>query len=104
MEQTKSVPRGTITAAKRKKELLAKRQQAYQNAFATEGVTALGVKAVLEDLKKFCRANETCFHADPRIHAVLEGRREVMLRILDFTSLSLEELCVKYEGKVIPDA
>jgi hypothetical protein len=94
--------RKTVLHAKR--EELARRQMAYQNAFATEGLTALGVKAVLEDLKMFCRANATCFHADPRIHAVLEGRREVMLRILDFTTLSLDELCVKYEGRLIPDA
>ena len=49
-------------------------------------------KAVLEDLAKFCRASESCFHPDQRIHAALEGRREVWLRILEHVKLSEEEL------------
>ena len=47
---------------------------------------------VLIDLAKFCRANETCFHEDPRLHAVLEGRREVWLRIQEHLYLSSEDL------------
>lgn len=47
---------------------------------------------VLEDLARFCRANETCFHQDPRLHAVLEGRREVWLRIQQHINLSPEQL------------
>ena len=39
------------------------------------------VTEILSELAHFCRAFETCFHADPRIHAALEGRREVWLRI-----------------------
>ena len=44
------------------------------------------------DLRKFCRADESCFDADPRVHAAFEGRREVWLRINDFLTLSPEEL------------
>ncbi len=47
---------------------------------------------VARDLAKFCRADESCFDADPRVHAALEGRREVWLRINDFLTLSPEEL------------
>jgi hypothetical protein len=47
------------------------RQEAYR---------AIPVEALL-DLAEFCRANESCFHEDPRMHAALEGRREVWLRI-----------------------
>lgn len=47
---------------------------------------------VLVDLARFCRANETCYHEDPRAHAVLEGRREVWLRIQQHLQLSDEEL------------
>lgn len=47
---------------------------------------------VLKDLAKFCRAHETTFHADARIHAVLEGRREVWLKIERMLNLSAEEL------------
>lgn len=42
---------------------------------------------VLEDLAKFCRAHETTFHTDPRVHAALEGRREVFLRIQQHLNL-----------------
>lgn len=47
---------------------------------------------VLEDLAKFCRANETTYHPDPRTHALLEGRREVFQRIQNFLKLTPDEL------------
>lgn len=47
---------------------------------------------VLADLALFCRANATAFHPDPRVHAALEGRREVWLRIQDCLNLSPEEM------------
>lgn len=47
---------------------------------------------VLEDLAKFCRADESTFHPDSRIHATLEGRREVWLRIQNFLKLTPDEL------------
>lgn len=52
---------------------------------------ALGSVA-LEDLQRFCRGNDTCFHADARIHAALEGRREVYLRIMRYRTLSPEQI------------
>ena len=47
---------------------------------------------VLEDLALFCRANETCFHPDPRMHAVAEGRREVWLRIQQHLNMTPDQL------------
>lgn len=47
---------------------------------------------VLDDLAKFCRAHESTFHADPRVHAALEGRREVWLRIQQHLNLNDETL------------
>jgi hypothetical protein len=47
---------------------------------------------VLADLAPFCRAAETCFDRDPRIHAALEGRREVWLRIAKFSKLTNEQI------------
>lgn len=55
-------------------------------------------QAVLYDLAKFCRADETCFHEDPRLHAVLEGRREVFLRIQKHLNLTPEQLYALYAG------
>lgn len=71
------------------KALLQQRQRAYQLTFNPEGREQ---KQVLEDLAQFCRANETAFHPDPRMHAVLEGRREVWLRIQKYLNLSPEQL------------
>lgn len=63
------------------------RKRAYQLCFESPAG-----KQVLADLAVFCRATETCFHEDPRIHAVLEGRREVFLRIQKHLHLSSQEL------------
>lgn len=47
---------------------------------------------VLADLAVFCRATEPTFHADARLHALAEGRREVFLRIQKQLHLSDEQL------------
>jgi hypothetical protein len=47
---------------------------------------------VLKDLARFCRAHDSTFHKDPRIHAMLEGRREVWLRIQEMLQLDMEEI------------
>lgn len=56
---------------------------------------------VLRDLAKFCRATETTFHTDPRLHAALEGRREVWLRIQKQLGLTPEELFEARSGMPI---
>lgn len=78
-------------------EFFRQRKAAYQLAFSAASGTA-----VLEDLAKFCRASSSCFHADPRIHAALEGRREVFLRIREHLDLSPEEM-VEHYGAVLPE-
>lgn len=47
---------------------------------------------VLKDLAHFCRAHTSTFHPDPRIHAALEGRREVWLKIQEMLQLDIEEI------------
>lgn len=68
---------------------LFQRQQAYLATFPLESPT---VMLVLEDLSKFCRAQESTFNADPRVHALQEGRREVFLRISEYLNLSSKQL------------
>jgi len=70
---------------------LTKRSGAYRAIFA--GPVA---HTVLEDLAQFCRANESTYHPDPRVHAALEGRREVWLRIAAHLNLPDEELWKLY--------
>jgi hypothetical protein len=86
--------------ASKVKEFLAARQQAYQWVFNEEDQFA---KAVLKDLALFCRENKSCFHVDSRMHAVLEGRREVMLRIREHCNLDFKELWAIYGGNNGPN-
>jgi hypothetical protein len=73
---------------------LQQRKRAFQLAFSSPAG-----QIVLADLAKFCRAAESCYHDDPRKHAVLEGRREVFIRISDHLNLSTEQLYMLYGGK-----
>lgn len=74
-----------------------RRKQAYQLFKNTqEGTTFLA------DLARFCRANETCVVPNDRDKTlVLEGRREVWLRIQNHFGLSPEELLRLYAGPEI---
>lgn len=75
------------------KDLLRTRAQAYQQVFLSGGIHT---DRVLKDLAKFCRANESTYLADSRAHAVLEGRREVWLRIQQHTKLDPDALWKVY--------
>lgn len=77
------------------REQLFLRQRAYRTTFNPDSEMD---KIILEDLARFCRADETTFHPDPRIHAVLEGRREVFLRIMEHIGMDSEKLFLKYKG------
>lgn len=74
------------------KEILTDRQRAYHLAFKT----AAG-EAILADLAVFCRANETCVvPGDRDLTYVLEGRREVYLRIKTHLDLALDDLLERF--------
>lgn len=94
-EEKDEAPKKLNTLALARDKLFV-RQKAYINTFNNKSETD---KAVLEDLARFCRANESTFDPDPRVHAVLEGRREVFLRIMDHVGLGSEELWMKYTTK-----
>jgi hypothetical protein len=66
-----------------------RRKYAYQMVFDRNNKY---LHVVLKDLAKFCRAHESTYHSDARVHAVAEGRREVWLRISDHLNLSVDEL------------
>lgn len=95
MNEEKWVPESQKPVVRTREQQLADflqhRQRAYQLVFGSELA-----KTVLEDLAKFCRAEQTTFDPDPRIHAVLEGRREVWLRIQDHLKKNLETLLAQY--------
>lgn len=68
---------------------ISKRHTAYIRVFERKSPY---VETVLIDLAKFCRAHDSTFHKDPRIHAVLEGRREVWLRIQEYLQMTPDEI------------
>ena len=73
-------------------EFLRWRSRAYKVVFGDPRAAI-----VLADLARFCRASDTCFHANPRVHAALEGRREVWLRIQNHLRLTPEQLVEIYD-------
>lgn len=81
------------------KNLMRGRVFAYNQVFSKSNQYS---KAVLKDLAKFCRAHESTFNADARSHAVLEGRREVWLRIQEHLNLDAEEILELHKVRDIP--
>ena len=77
-------------------EYIRRRQRAYRAVFSGEGDKA-DIEFVMLDLAAFCRAYKPTFHpTNPKIQDLLEGRREVFQRIMDFTHLSHDTLYIKY--------
>lgn len=82
-------------AAGRLFDFLRRRRTWYQQTFRKDNYAA---QEVLIDLAQFCRANQTTFHDDPRVSAVLQGRHEVWLRITNHLHLTSEQLFALYNG------
>ena len=78
------------------RQFLTNRKRNYQSAFS-----GVGGEAVLADLARFCRADESTFDTDPRISALMEGRREVWLRITKHLNLSPDKLA-RYCPCIVP--
>lgn len=76
------------------REALMGRRTAYVQTF--RGPVA---HVVLKDLARFCRAHESTVHPDEKAMLVLQGRREVWLRIQNHLNLSPEQLWELYSGR-----
>lgn len=76
------------------KQIFTDRRRAFQRAFK---MTEAAGDAVLADLAVFCRATESCAVPGDRDRTfLLEGRREVWLRICDHLNLNDEQFFEKY--------
>jgi len=75
------------------KNFLQTRAQAYRLTFGVESS-----KKVLVDLSIFCKAEETTTHRNRDMSLILQGRREVWLRIRKHLNLTDEELWKIYHG------
>ena len=67
--------------------------QAYQVTFNSPAG-----QTVLLDMMSFCKFRTPI---DDRVD---EGKRQVVLRIMDFTSFSMEQLQALYRGRISPQA
>lgn len=83
------------------RDFLNSRRLAYIRVFDKANPDNPDVKALMDDLAKFCRAHESTFHPDARTHALLEGRKEVFLRIQQHLNLPEDELWALYSRKDI---
>lgn len=79
------------------RELL-RRQRAYRR-YKLGRATAEDIDTVQLDLAKFCRVFESTHAANPHDTALLNGRREVFMRMFDFSELDLAQLYRKYVGR-----
>lgn len=78
-------------------DFLRHRRRAYQLAMGSPAGNE-----VLSDLARFCRAIETCVvPGDHDRTLILEGRREVWLRITDHLHLTSEQLYALHAGRNI---
>lgn len=87
-----------VDIASRVLELIKRRKYAYQMVFDKNNKYT---QFVLSDLARFCRAHESTFDKDSRKHAVLEGRREVWLKIQEQLNLTEPELFELHKIKSI---
>lgn len=62
-------------------------QRAYHMVFGSPDG-----KIVLGDLVAYCFGRKSSFDPDARVHAFNEGRRDVLMRIQEFTTLTLDEI------------
>ena len=77
------------STADRLRKYFQRKQIAYQKVFDKDNVFT---EEVLRDLAKFCRAHDSTFHKDERAATLLEGRREVWLRIQEQLQLTTDQL------------
>jgi hypothetical protein len=76
------------------RQALGERRYAFQKTF--NGPLA---ELVLKDLARFCRAHESTFESTERDSLILEGRRQVWLRLQEHLRLSPDQLWVLYTGR-----
>lgn len=87
-------PGGLLDERGRALDFLRVRRSDYIECFSTPAG-----QRVLADLGAFCRAAETVWADDARLHAALTGRHEVWLRIQQHLQLGATELFRIFTGQ-----
>lgn len=84
---------------KKPEDIVEQRRRSYARVFFLGNPTEYDFRTVLDDLAVFCRAFETTHSADRDVSKMLEGRREVFLRIMEFGCLDFNELFQRYHTR-----
>lgn len=79
---------------KKRLHFLRTRRACYRDVF---GGNSLAVRRVMTDLKKFCRYQTSTFSTDPHMQSYLNGRRDVLERIIEALNLTDEQISRLYE-------
>lgn len=82
----------------RKQEYLRGRIGSYVRLFNNKAIAG-DAKAVLADLKRYCRGGQTPWADDARLHALLTGRNEVYTRIHQHMTMTFDELWELYNAE-----
>lgn len=82
-----------------KQEYLRGRIGSYVRLFNNKAIAG-DAKAVLADLKRYCRGGQTPWADDARLHALLTGRNEVYTRISQHMTMTFEELWELYNTEL----
>lgn len=82
----------------RKQEFLRGRIGSYVRLFSNKAIAG-DAKAVLADLKRYCRGGQTPWADDARLHALLTGRNEVFTRINQHMTMTFDELWELYNAE-----
>lgn len=88
--------------ARARRIILEQRKGAYTRVFVSGVPSKADRELVTADLRVFCRFNMTTFHPEERVHTLLTGRQEAYYRINDFTTMSVDELVLKYDQPPTP--
>lgn len=79
---------------KKRLQFLRTRRACYRDVFNGDDRS---VRRVMTDLKKFCRYQTSTFSTDPHMQSYLNGRRDVLERIIQALNLTDEQISRLYE-------
>lgn len=86
------------TASEALSKYIQERRLAYIAVFSAGNATPGDIEFVMRDLASFCRAYEPTFDlTNQKKQDLLEGRREVFMRIMSFTRLTHDQLFAKLD-------
>lgn len=85
---------GLSDQLKKRHAFLRTRRACYREVF---GVDSIAVRRVMTDLKRFCRYQTSTFSTEPHMQSYLNGRRDVLERIIGFLNLNDDQISRLYE-------